>query len=410
MVTLIFRSYWVFIDNIYYYNLSAHQVQPQYYLLTAGPFNIGIPNYSFLMENKKRNKSKHWNKYFNEEYQRYYWYNTNTNESIWEENDDIENSNEVDTNTITDIDINKHDDSSEMLMLLPSFVSKVTVTLPSKKRKSRLKSKTTTELFASNASASNNEDLELDVAIDTDIAQHGTTCSMSCMACIYVIIFEAPVLVLESILRGLIFTILGVCVLCGYCYIQIVTPQNNSGHLYKWILLCIKEISVCGSTAIITIIPGMLLYVYKDFIHPSKREYTHYIDLDSDEWLLHPLPTPTICMVGDIDMRRYFIIYYGYGSLSANMSVVHHSKLSKHIHMTPSKNNNTDIGITSDSDMTTNVTSNSTFNSNTNTNTNIQSNLFGNQDTWRGPLVLTPSSLIDLVYELLDSHEIENDN
>lgn len=318
---------------------------------------------------------ENWVKYFNEEYQRYYWHNPITNESQWDDGvydagkmsiDNLEDSeNNYDGDVETGIENGTDDYESEVL--LPK--------VPSKQRKGA-KALTTTELFASGTPI---ERLE-------STAETGSSCSMSCMMYVYVIFFEAPLLVVEAILRGAVFAIIGLGALCRHMYLQIVTPKASRKRAQKWMLICVKEICVCLSTAIVALIPGILLYVYIDLSHPSGRNYSIYSDLESDDWLIHPLPT--WCLVGNVDIRRFCIVHFGYGSLSANMTVVHHSKVHEHLknHKSQSEESHDNTVVTPP-----------------------DCNLFGIQDTWKGPFVLTPGSITELIYGLLDSNSKDID-
>ncbi len=201
-----------------------------------------------------------WTRYYDTENRAYYWYNSETGESQWDDDQtqyDVEES-EVDTQSLI-----------------------------------------------RNAIETENTKLERHTPVAESSLSDISSASLSSDELYYwrflyinAIVVEAPICVIEAILRVLVLIVL--ILLITIYYLAIYRSISAAKGEVKVLLRDIALTLVAGGTLLF---PGIILYIYRNF-HPR------------DEWNLALLPTP----IGLIDCRRFLVLtVFGSASLARNV-------------------------------------------------------------------------------------------
>ena len=140
------------------------------------------------------------------------------------------------------------------------------------------------------------EDVGVALITDADRTFAETEGDIVCYTrCIFVTagVVEGPLVVLESLLRSVVF--LALSLVYSILYI-IKMPERD--YWYNQIKKTVREAIICAACALTFLLPLAGCFVYRSY--RSSEE----------EWDLAPMPT----LVGWVDTRRFFVLCLGGGS------------------------------------------------------------------------------------------------
>jgi hypothetical protein len=203
-----------------------------------------------------------WTRYYDESNSAYYWYNSITEESVWEDE-------------VYDQSRTRNDDQRSLLVHPP--------TVPTGYDNDQIL-RNVEQSFSQVPGESSNSELQF----------VWYRRLLFCNA----LIVEAPACVVEAFLRSVLLSCFGFCLL-------LMSVVFRRGEDYRPLLLKIsRDITLTLMAGLSFCVPGMILYVYKDFS-------------SVDDWNLSLLPT----VLGPVDCRRFIVLtLFGYASLAKNLS------------------------------------------------------------------------------------------
>ena len=214
-------------------------------------------------------ESEYWKKYFDDENKAYYWYNESSGESKWDD------------------DCYTHDETG----LIGNDADVESSVLNHSSTDSHLKTSTkirkTVQTFVNGG------------------ALFICRCISKLMNCYNIffylnsMIIEAPLCVVESFVRCLI-TFIIILTRLIYKLIWFKKPFRLSDDDVCFVI----DFLYTFFSSISFIVPGLICIIYRDY------------DIDTD-WNLKALPT----LIGNVDVRRFFVISFGNGSLAENVEV-----------------------------------------------------------------------------------------
>lgn len=223
-------------------------------------------------------ESGEWKKYYDEASGYYYWHNEQTGESQWDYEDSAEEGIELVLNPIS------QDEGKAELEEVDSDDEGTSI-------KQTRGSNTTESKEDSNSNR-----------IYSDFLYY-----YRCLL-INAVFIEAPLAVLEGVLRSFSLTALGICIFLRrvWTYREICGPVNELYRVYY------REVILTLAATLSIALPFMICYVY--------RKYSL-----QDDWDLTPIPT----ILGYVDVRRFGAISLNGGSLAKNVDELFLKKTNK---------------------------------------------------------------------------------
>lgn len=159
---------------------------------------------------------------------------------------------------------------------------------------------------------SSNDDI-IEELVSRDIHQR-TQNTISAYAYCFIahaLFIEAPLIAIEGVFRTGLGTIGIICILltgCAFGAISFIGGKFEYSVFYSNMLtqssLLAVEVAVSLAAALSVMIPGVILFVYREFN-------------GIDDWKLRPIPT----VLGWVDPRRFAVITLGQGSSAVNVCV-----------------------------------------------------------------------------------------
>ena len=238
-----------------------------------------------------------WERYWDEEQSAHYWYNSNTGESRWADDDD-----EQDNEGVELLNRTNKKKQDEKMKTSESNLNEEDV--DTSRRGHRDKKKNKRDKKKSKRKPDYDDDEYIEMIRDSELVQRTGVDINRYRLCFYlnILLLEYPLVVLEGFVRVLLLLILmtmllvASIMLCGF--------KNCTSSSLSYLFLIGREVVVTSAAISSLIVPFVIFIIYRDY----DAENT---------WDLSPLPT----IIGHVDPRRFLVITLGSASEADNIDI-----------------------------------------------------------------------------------------
>lgn len=227
-----------------------------------------------------------WVRYFDENYNACYLYNETSGESLWEDDCNTEGMHIVDGSE-------QDRPQNGVTASYPTITNRTHNDIASDDEEAFIKKKKPKRFRSKDYSR---ETLPLTEAQKTEFDLLCYTRFLFINA----VLFEAPICVIEGIIRIVLLGVACLTKVVFYCLFR----STYQHQIVPTLGIYTREILLTTAATVTFIIPFCILFVY--------REYSY-----ENDWALRPLPT----LLGSVDIRRFATISYGGGALAVNSGV-----------------------------------------------------------------------------------------